>query len=128
MKNEQKSQVSNLITGILIAYAITAVVFIGYAMLLTYTNMTENNISLIVTITSIAAAIVAGFDAAKGAKNRGWLWGMIAGVFYALILICIMIWIQRAATFDSRTLTLIVLSIASGGLGGVLGINFNNRK
>lgn len=124
MNIEVKKQIGNVITGVLIAYAITCIVFIGYAILLTYTNITENNISLIVTITSIISVIVAGFDSAKEAEGRGWLWGMIAGLVYAVVLICIMTWVQREFMIDSRAVTLLILSIAGGGLGGVIGINF----
>lgn len=124
MNIELRKQIGNVISGVLIAYAITCIVFIGYAILLTYTNVTENNISLIVTITSIIAVIVAGFDAAKGAAGKGWLWGMIAGFVYGVILLAIMTWVQRGFNMDSRAATLMILSIAGGGLGGVIGINF----
>ena len=123
MNMELKKQIGNVISGVLIAYAITCIVFIGYAILLTYTNIAENNISLIVTITSILSVIVAGFDAAKDATGKGWFWGMIAGLIYAVILICIMTWVQREFRVDSRAVTLLILSVAGGGLGGVVGIN-----
>ena len=123
MNSEIRKQIGNVISGVLVAYAITCIVFIGYAILLTYTNITENNISLIVTITSILSVIVAGFDAAKDAPGKGWLWGMIAGFIYSIILICIMTWVQREFRLDSRAVTLFILSIAGGGLGGVIGIN-----
>jgi len=124
MNIELRKQMGSVISGVLIAYAITCIVFIGYAILLTYTNITENHISLIVTITSIISVIVAGFDATKNATGRGWLWGMIAGVIYAVILIAIMTWVQREFRVDSRAVTLLILSVAGGGLGGVIGINF----
>ncbi|WP_250227586.1 TIGR04086 family membrane protein [Anaeropeptidivorans aminofermentans] len=123
MRNDIKAQGSSIISGVLIAYAITCIVFIGYAILLTYTDMGEEGISLVVTITSIISAMVAGFDAAKGANSKGWMWGMIAGLIYALILVAIMTWVQKGFTMNSRLMTLIILSIASGGLGGVIGIN-----
>ena len=124
MNIELRKQIGSVISGVLVAYAITCIVFIAYAILLTYTNVSEANISLIVTITSIVAVVVAGFDAAKGANSKGWLWGMIAGVFYAVILLSIMTWVQRGFSMDSRATTLLILSIAGGGLGGVIGINF----
>ena len=124
MNTELRKQIGNVISGVLIAYAITCIVFIGYAILLTYTNVAENNISLVVTITSIAAVIVAGFDSAKVSMGRGWLWGMIAGLVYAIILLAIMTWVQRGFSMDSRAVTLLILAIAGGGLGGVIGINF----
>ena len=123
MNIELKKQMGSLISGVLIAYALTCIVFIAYAILLTYTDIQEKNISLIVTITTIVSVIIAGFDSAKGAADKGWLWGMIAGAIYALLLLCVMTWIRKAFIMDSRAVTLIVLSLAGGGLGGVIGIN-----
>ncbi len=117
------SQVSALVSGIAAAYAITCIVFIGYSLLITYSSFSDSSMPMVVTLTSLASVIVAGFDAAKGAESKGWLWGIIAGVIYAVILAAIGFWVNKGFTFDSRTITLLVLSVAGGGLGGVIGIN-----
>lgn len=121
--DDKRPQAYALFSGVMIAYAITCIVFIAYAILLTYSSVTEQNISLIVTITGIISVVVAGFDAAKGAKSKGWLWGIIAGAVYAMILLCIGAWINKGLVPDSRTVTLFILCVAGGGLGGVIGIN-----
>jgi len=46
-----------------------------------------------------------------------------AGAVYALILLLIMTIVQKGFHYDSRTVTLIVLALSGGGLGGVIGIN-----
>lgn len=123
MNLEFKAQAKSLFSGVMIGYAITCLVFITYAILLTYTDMTETNISLVVTITSIVSVLVAGFDSARGATSKGWLWGLIAGLIYGIILVAIMTWIEKRLIIDSRTISLLILSLAGGGLGGVIGIN-----
>ena len=117
------ARVNALVSGTLIAYAITCIVLIGYAILITYSTFTGENLPLIVTLTCLVSVIVAGFDSAKGANSRGWLWGILAGVAYAVILVAIGIWVNRGFAVDTRTITLVILSVAGGGLGGVLGIN-----
>ena len=120
MKN---SSVVALLKGVLIAYCITAGVFIAYSVLITYPSLGENYLSIVSAGTTIIAVIVAGFDAARGARSRGWLWGIAAGAVYALILLLIMTTVQKGFYYDSRTVTLIVLALSGGGLGGVIGIN-----
>jgi putative membrane protein (TIGR04086 family) len=120
---DKKSQIKMLITGILMGYAITCIVFLGYSLLITFTGMSEKNLPVVVAVTTLLSVMVAGFDAARGAMHRGWLWGMGAGFIYVLILLAIMMTALRDFAVDSRTVTIIVLSIAGGGLGGVLGIN-----
>jgi putative membrane protein (TIGR04086 family) len=119
----QKSQVKMLIMGILVGYAITCIVFLGYSILITYTDMSEKHLPVVVAVTTLLSVMVAGFDAARGAMHRGWLWGMGAGLVYVLILLAIMMTALKGFAVDGRTVTIIVLSIAGGGLGGVLGIN-----
>ena len=125
---DKPSRLNALITGVLAAYAITCIVLIGYAVLITYASLTGENMPLVVTITSLASAVVAGFDAARGAESRGWFWGIVAGFIYAAILTAIGIWVNKGFVVDSRTVTLLVLSVAGGGLGGVIGINLGFMK
>ena len=118
-----KQQIKHMITGVLMAYAITAIAFLAYALLVTYTNMSERNLPTVVAITTLLSVMVAGFDAAKGAPSRGWLWGMGAGLAYVLIMAIIMVTVLPAFAVDGRTLLTVVLGVAGGGLGGILGIN-----
>ena len=118
-----KTQIKHMITGVLIAYAITAIAFLAYAMLVTYTNMSERTLPTMVAVTTLLAVLVAGFDAAKGAQKRGWLWGMGAGFVYVVVMVIIMTLALPTFSADGRTFTTIVIGIAGGGLGGMLGIN-----
>jgi len=121
------TQVKALATGILIAYAITCVALIVTAMLLTYTNLSETAVPLIVTVACVISVFVAGFDAGRASEEKGWMWGLAAGGIYALILICILVWVAGTFVPDARKITLLLLSIAGGGLGGVVGINFKKH-
>jgi len=123
VSEEKGSSVMALLKGLLIGYCITCVVFLVYSLLLTHTSVSDKYLSIVAAGTTIISVIVAGFDTARGARSRGWLWGIGAGAVYALILLLIMTIVQKGFYYDSRTVTLMVLSLAGGGLGGVLGIN-----
>jgi len=116
-----------LVIGVLMGYAITCIVFLGYSMLITYTHMSERNLPMVVAVTTLLSVMVAGFDAAKGAESRGWLWGMGAGLVYILILSALMVGVLQDFAVDGRTLTAIILAIAGGGMGGILGINLKKK-
>ena len=112
-----------VIKGTLIACALTCIAIIVCALLLTYTELSEKNLPLIITVTCVLSVAVSGFDAARAAKERGWLWGIIAGVIYAAIILCIECIVGGGFVIDSRSLLLTVLSVAGGATGGILGIN-----
>ena len=127
MKTEVKtesSRIYSLLSGVMVGYAITCIIFLGYSILITYTSLTDEKMPLVVAGATLISVIVAGFDAAKGAENKGWFWGIMAGFIYALILMLIMTLVLKGFRPDPRTATVLVLSLAGGGLGGVFGINY----
>lgn len=121
--SNHKSQLKHMATGVGMALAITAIAFLAYAMLVTYTNMSERNLPTVVAVTTLLSVLVAGFDAARGATHRGWIWGMAAGLAYILVLVIIMAVLLPTFAVDGRTFTTLAIGIAGGGIGGMLGIN-----
>jgi putative membrane protein (TIGR04086 family) len=120
----RREQVLGVIMGVVIAYAITAIIFIGTAIAITYTNLSEGILPAIVMISCVLSVMVAGFDASRKADSRGWLWGMCAGLIYALIFMAIIVWVSGSFVPDLRKLLLLSLSLVGGGIGGAIGINF----
>ena len=120
----RRRQVLGLVMGVVVAYAITAIVFIATAVGITYTTLAESTVPVIVMITCVISVVVAGFDASRKAERNGWIWGMAAGGLYALILICIIIWVSGGFVMDGRKVILTLLSVVGGGIGGAIGINF----
>lgn len=134
MKSELKStpragkgRVTAVLMGVLMAYVITCIFFIGSALALTYWTLSEEMVPTVMLVAVAISVVVAGFDAARGAEKNGWLWGMAAGLLYAIILICIETWVSDGLIIDSRTVTSTALAIAGGGFGGVFGINFKKK-
>jgi len=120
---DHKSQLKHLGIGVIIAFAITSIVLLAYSMLLTYTDISETTLPTVIAITTFISVLVAGFDAAKGAPQRGWLWGMCAGGVYVVTLATIMAILLPGFAIDGRTLLTVAIGIGGGGLGGMLGIN-----
>lgn len=121
---QEISPMINTLKGVAIAYAITIIVFIAYAILLTYTQLTEKQIPIVVTITTIISVIVAGYDSGKTANSKGWLWGMTAGLIYAVILVIIGVLTTKGnIKIEFSTVAMMIMTVAGGGLGGMIGIN-----
>ena len=136
MKNEnnqntaydRKKQAVQILSGVLVGYGISCIGFIACALALRYTALSESSIPTLVTLICFISAVVAGFDSAKGAEGKGWLRGIIAGAVYAVILLIIGLWLTTGFKLDTRSVTLVLLSVASGGLGGIIGINFKKKS
>ena len=123
-----KKEISNgtilcMIKGMMIAYAVTCIIFITYGILLTYTDITEEKIPLTALCCTVISAGIAGFDWARCAKARGILWGIFAGLVYGAILFVLDgIAGSGFSVIGSKGL-MMLLAAAGGGVGGILGIN-----
>ncbi len=127
LATKEYSEIKNLMVGVLLGYAITIISFLGYAMLLTYTDTSDLNINTITTIITVFSVLVAGFDTAKNSKNKGLLWGLLSGFTYSLILLIVGNVFVENFVLDIQSIFLIFLSILAGAIGGVFGINLKRK-
>lgn len=112
-----------LLLSTFIAYAITIICFIFYAILLTYSQITENYLSLIVTIITVLSVFISGFETAKKVNNKGLFWGGLAGLIYASLLLIVGYSFSDSFTIDLKSFFLVLLMLLSGSVGGIFGIN-----
>ena len=120
---KSNSAIISLTKGAIFAYLLTAVVFVVYWLLLTYTETTEKNIQIVVMITTVISVLIGGIIASKGVDSKGLFFGMLVGVVYALIMIMVGLCILPVMKITSKMIMIIVLSISAGGIGGIIGIN-----
>lgn len=118
--------------GVGIAALLTLLIFLISALLLSYTSLPESAIPYISFITQIIGALIAGLIPAKRARTRGMLTGSLSGFIYILI-----IWLIASLASDGfyvgkHILTMLLLSLIAGGIGGITGVNLkstnNNKK
>ena len=117
------SQILCMLKGIVMAYAVTCIIFITYGIVLTYTDITEEKLPLIALCCTVISAGIAGFDWARCAKARGILWGILAGLAYGLILFVLDGIAGSGFSVVGSKGLMILLAAAGGGVGGILGIN-----
>lgn len=123
-----KSVSAGILRALAAAFIITAVVFLVYAALITYTNVTEESVQTVVIITTLVSVLTAGIMAAKNAENKGWLYGMGVGVVYAIVMIITGFSLSPEAELGLKTVSTILMSAAGGGIGGMIGINIGNIR
>ena len=112
-----------MVKGLAVAFAITCIIFIGFGILLTYTEISEESLPMVSLVCTALSAGAAGFDWAACMQKRGLLWGMAAGAVYVVLLYMI---ISLAADRFSLELSLVMtfaVALAGGAVGGILGVN-----
>ena len=112
-----------LLRGMAVALAITCIIFIGFGIVLTYTDLSEESLPLVSMVCTGLSASAAGFDWAACMRKKGILWGMAAGVVYTVLLYLITSLAADSFRLELSGIMTLVVALAGGAVGGILGVN-----
>lgn len=126
MLKSKISPIFSLFKGVLIGYIITLAVFIIFALLITYTDISESHIGTVTRVTTALVCILSGVITAASAEKGGLVWGIAAGLIYILIMLAIGFLLIPDYALTSGIAVSLMLALAGGGLGGVVGINIKH--
>lgn len=109
--------------GTMIAIISTIILLLIFAVILTYTNISEGTINpVIITITAISILIGSSIGNMKIKKN-GIFNGACIGGIYIITIYLISSILNRNFGLNIQSLIMIVISMAFGILGGIIGVN-----
>lgn len=119
-KNIRNTWVLSILKILLFMYIITGILLVILAGLLYKLQLSEGVVSAGIVVIYVVSGFLGGFLAGKTMKTRKFLWGMILGGCYFLILIAGSIAFQHGIDMEiSRFFTTLILCIASGMIGGM---------
>ncbi len=111
------------IKSVVLALIISLICIIIYAIVLSITPVSDNTMSIVTQLISMISILAAGIYCGMRVNRRGWLYGLIVGIVYIVILIPIgMLWGQTI-TFDKYFLARLLLASSVGLIGGIIGVN-----
>ncbi|NLY44307.1 MAG: TIGR04086 family membrane protein [Clostridiaceae bacterium] len=125
--SDNKVSIGAIAKGVILAYFVTLIVFLVFAILITYTNFPESAIPTVVIVTTILSIIIGGIRVAKKVKSKGWLNGAITGFAYMLILYIISSLAITGFVFDKYVVYMMFLGLFTGAFGGIIGINLKGK-
>ena len=123
--NEKLGPMS-ILKGMLAAYIITIPAFMLFALILANTDFPQRLITPAVVVTTIISVLTAGSVSTRGIKSRGWLNGSIVGFIYMLILYFFSSLTYDNFSVDKYVITMTVIGVLTGAIGGILGINIKS--
>ncbi len=112
-----------MVRGMAAAFAITCIIFIGFGILLTYTDVSEESIPVVSLVCTALSAAVAGYDWAACMQKKGILWGMAAGAVYTVLLYLVTSLASDSFVLQLSGLMTLAVAAAAGAVGGILGVN-----
>lgn len=119
-KDREISYVTNLLKSLMLAYLVTGICLLILAVALYKLHLSETVIGIGIIVIYALASLIAGFFAGKSFGNRKFLWGLLSGSGYFLVLLAV----SCAMREDPREITTniyttLAICAASGMLGGM---------
>ena len=115
------SRLTFLLKTLLLSYLLTAGLLLLLALLLYRFGLTEKTVSLCITGIYVLVTFLAGFLAGKREGNRKFLWGLLMGGLYFLVLSLVSFSVSQGITdVTGNFFTVLILCSAGGMLGGML--------
>ena len=116
----------SMLKGLIGAFIITFATFVCFALIITFTGVSEAYADIMVTAATYVAIAAGGYLAAKGAGGKGWLIGAVSGLIY-MLLVWIAGCISRTGMYFSASMaSSMAISALCGAIGGIIGINIKN--
>lgn len=110
-----------MVKALLCAYVVTGIMLLILTVLLYKLGLSEENVNAGIILIYVISTFSGGFMIGKFAKIRKFLWGLLAGVLYFILLLLISLGIYHSLRGEAVHLVTTFLLCAGGGmLGGMV--------
>jgi putative membrane protein (TIGR04086 family) len=117
----QNTKMFSILKGLLLSYIITAFILLILAFLMLKLDLSGMIISGGINFAYIISAFAGGFLVGKKVEQKKFLWGLIMGVFYFVVVLLVSLMMNSVAPLSlGSLLTVFIISSLSGMLGGMI--------
>jgi putative membrane protein (TIGR04086 family) len=109
--------------SVLIAYIITFILTLIYAILLSYTNISESTIPTCMFVINIFSVFIASSIAVIKIKENGLKNGGLVGLMYIIIMYLLSSLTSVGFAVSGYAISTIIFNILLGMVGGIIGVN-----
>ena len=111
----------SMLKALLCAYVVTGIMLLILTILLYKAGLSEENVNAGIILTYVISTFAGGFVIGKLMKVKKFLWGLLAGVLYFVLLLLISLGVYHALQAEIMNLLTTPLLCAGGGmLGGMV--------
>jgi putative membrane protein (TIGR04086 family) len=114
-----------MLRSLLICFIMAFVMIMVYALLLSFSSISDASMSKVTqTILIISVALSSAYGG-KEIGERGWLFGALLGLIFALLLIPFGMAFGQVLALDMYLMAKLLVSAVVGAIGGIIGVNLN---
>ena len=112
---------ADILKALLCAYVVTGILLLVLTLLLYKAGLSEENVNAGIILIYVISTFSGGFVIGKLTGTRKFLWGLLLGVIYFVLLLLISLGIYHSFQADLMNLATTFLLCAGGGmLGGMI--------
>ncbi|MBQ2676647.1 MAG: TIGR04086 family membrane protein [Clostridia bacterium] len=116
-----------ILWGVLAGAVVTVIFMFLFAAVLTFSDMSDSAAAVMSMISLAVGSLAAGFVASKLFGKNGLFVGVATGaVLFIIVMIVSML--LSSTGFTIQSVIKLVLTLISGAVGGVAGVNLKKRK
>ena len=119
-KTSWKLKTWHVLRSLLLAYAVTVILLLLLALLLYKLELDEGKISIGIIAVYVLSCFVGGLAAGKASQSRKFIWGLLVGALYFLVLAVVSIASGQGGAPILQMATTGALCAGGGMLGGML--------
>lgn len=121
IKSEKSEKVMWVLKSLLASYIVTGLLLLLLTFLLYQFDLDEQKVTAGIIVTYVVSTFVGGFIIGKLTRTKKFIWGLIIGVVYFLLLFLISLGVYREFNSNGMNMiTTILLCLGGGMLGGML--------
>jgi len=110
-----------ILEGILFSYIITALLLLIISFLMLKFDLSGTVLSAVINVTYIISTFMGGFFVGRKTEQKKFIWGLVVGVFYFIILMLVSLLMNRVSPLPiGSLLTVLVITSLGGMLGGMI--------
>lgn len=109
--------------GLGISLIVTLISIFLFSIILTYTNVSDNIIPIVIISLTFVSILVGSSISMKRESKNGMINGAIIGGIYVVLLYLISSFLNTGFALNGYTIGMIVAGTISGIIGGIIGVN-----
>ena len=113
--------IKDILVSLLVGFTVTFLGVVIVALLLLLLRISEAMVDIGIIVIYIVSCLAAGFVIGKRRKSKKFLWGIVSGISYFLILLLLSVVLGNTMdNIGSDLATVLLICVGSGTLGGMI--------
>lgn len=124
-ESELKKILVGIIKGSIFSIIISAILLLIFAVLLSYTNLSENTMLPVTLVVTGVSILIGSMISTRKIRKNGILNGGMVGIIYIIALYLISSLFLAGFYLTFKSFIMLIIGIITGMIGGILGVNTN---